>query len=207
MGKYLDIYKKNHIDKDYEQLGLFQRLNTEYSIQKVLYPGSYAHITPILVFPEVVFDDTYKKLIAFYESEEIRMYIKSRKEYSEEPKYRYIPQDYTKGLPLEPKSFDLLISQYAGFISRHCYQYLKIGGILVANNSHGDAGMAHLMEEFEFIAVMNRRGKKFSHSTKNLDSYFIPKKPQEISFEYLEKLGKGIGYTKYATDYVFRRIK
>lgn len=207
MGKYFDIYKKHHIDKDYEQLGLFQRLNTEYSIIKALYPGSYAHITPIFVFPEVVFDDIYKELIAFYESEEILNYIKNRKEYSEEPKYSYIQQDYTKGLPVEPESFDLLISQYAGFVSRHCYHYLKISGILVANNSHGDAGMAHLMDEYEFIAVMNRSGKKFSHSTKNLESYFIPKKSQDISFDYLEKLGKGIGYTKYATNYVFRRVK
>lgn len=67
--------------------------------------------------------------------------------------------------------------------------------------------MAHLMKEYEFIAVMNRSGKKFSHSIRNLDSYFIPKKPQNISFDYLEKLGRGIGYTKYAINYVFRRVK
>ena len=207
MGKYLDIFKKYHIDKDYENLGLFQRLKREYSINKVLYPGSYVHITPIFVFPKVIFNDIYKKLILFYESKEILDYIKKRKEYPEEPKFSYIQQDYSKGLPVEPESFDLLISQYAGFVSRHCYLYLKIGGILVANNSHGDAGMAHLMDEFEFIAVMNRSGNKFSHSTKNLDCYFIPKKSQDITFDYLEKLGRGIGYTKYATDYVFQRVK
>ena len=195
------------MDKDYENLALFQRLNTEYSIIKALYPGSYVHITPIFVFPEVIFDDIYKELVVFYESKEILDYIKNRKEYPEEPKYSYIQQDYTKGLPVEPESFDLLISQYTGFVSRYCYHYLKIGGILVANNSHGDAGMAHLMDEYEFIAVMNCSGKNFSHSTKNLDSYFIPKKSQDISFDYLEKLGRGIGYTKYATDYVFQRVK
>ena len=34
---------------------------------------------------------------------------------------------------------DVLLSQYAGFISEPCKGYLRAGGVLVANNSHGDA--------------------------------------------------------------------
>ncbi|MBD3353800.1 MAG: hypothetical protein GF364_20125 [Candidatus Lokiarchaeota archaeon] len=207
MGKQLALYKKHHIDKDYEELGLFKKLNEEYIINEVFYPGSYAHITPALVFPKVIFNDLYQKLIEFYNSEEIKNYIESHKLYSKNPIYLYIKGDYTKKLPLEEETFDLLISQYAGFVSRACRKYLKIGGILVANNSHGDAGMANYLPEYDFIAVMNRRKTHFSHSTKNLDAYFIPKKPHEISEDYLEQIGKGIGYTKYATDYVFRRLK
>jgi len=128
--------------KNDERLRLFQSLNEEYSINRAFYPGSYAHITPIFLFPTVVFNDQYKKLEKFYDSDELFTYISKRKRYSEEPHYSYLNKDYNETVPLEEKSFDLLISQYAGFISRACKRYLKIGGILVVNNSHGDASMA-----------------------------------------------------------------
>ncbi|MHA1584850.1 MAG: hypothetical protein ACTSVU_01215 [Promethearchaeota archaeon] len=173
----------------------------------MLYPGSYAHITPSFVYSYVVYNDTYKKLESYYKSKEILDYIQKQKFYLEEAKFYYIQNDFYDKLPLEENFFDLLISQYSGFISRACMKYLKIGGLLIANNSHGDASMASILPEYKFIAVINRYGKKFTHSTKNLDSYFIPKKPKEITEKSLGKRGRGIGYTKYATDYVFRRIK
>ena len=70
-GKYISIYEKNHTNKEDERLGLFQRLNENYSIEKALYPGAYAHITPAFVFPVVVFNDVYKKLEPYYDSDEI----------------------------------------------------------------------------------------------------------------------------------------
>ena len=204
--KYLAYYEKNHLNKDDERLGLFQQLNDEYSIKKALYPGSYAHITPIFVFPTVIFNDVYKKLQKFYESDEVFKYVTKRKLYSGEPNYSYICEDYNKKLPIDEKSIDLLISQYSGFISRACRLYLKIGGILVVNNSHGDASMASVSHDYEFIAVINKRSKKFTLSTRNLEQYFIPKKAIEITEEFMEKRGRGVGYTKTATDYVFKRI-
>ena len=89
-GKYIALYEKNHSNKDDERLGLFQRLNDEYSIEKVLYPGSYAHITPSFVFHNVIYNDTYKKLQEFYDSDEIFQYICKRKEYDGDPFYSYI---------------------------------------------------------------------------------------------------------------------
>jgi hypothetical protein len=202
----ISLYEKNHIKKDDERLGLFQLLNETYSIKRVLYPGSYAHITPIFVFPVVIFNDVYKKLEKFYDSDVLLKYINKRKIYSEEPYYSYICEDYNKELPLKENSFDLLISQYAGFISRACKQYLKTGGILVVNNSHGDASMASISSGYEFIAVINKRNNKFTLSIRNLDKYFIPKKDIKITEEYLEQYNRGVGYTKSATDYVFKRI-
>jgi len=205
-GTHFSLYEKEHLLKDDERLGLFQRLNEEYSIKKVLYPGCYAHITPTFVFPVVIFNDIYKKLEIFYESDEIKEYIHERKTYSSEASYSYICADYKSPLPVNEREFDLLISQYAGFISRACKQYLKIDGILLVNNSHGDASMAFLSPNYEFIAVINKRGNKFTFSNQNLEKYFIPKKEVEITEAFLEKHQRGVGYTKTATNYVFKRI-
>jgi hypothetical protein len=82
----------------------------------------------------------------------------------------------------------------------------KIDGILLANNSHGDASMASIDADYKFIGVLNKRQNKYTLSEKNLDSYFIPKMPREITKEYLEKIKRGIGYTKSPTAYLFRRI-
>ncbi|TFF99499.1 MAG: class I SAM-dependent methyltransferase [Promethearchaeota archaeon] len=202
----ISLYKNNHIIKNDERLGLFERLNEEYSIRRALYPGSYAHITPIFVFPEVVFNDMYKKLESFYDSDGLFEYVNKRKLYSEEPYYSYINKDFNKILPLEENSFDLLISQYAGFVSRACRRYLKAGGILVVNNSHGDASMASISSEYKFIAVINKHNNNFTYSTRNLDKYFIPKKNIKITEKYLEKHNHGVGYRKSATDYVFKRL-
>ena len=203
---HISLYEKNHIIKHDERLGLFQQLNKEYSIKKVLYPGSYAHITPIFVFPMVIFNDVYKKLESFYDSDEVYNYIKKRRSYSEESVYSYINADFNTPFLVKEEEFDLLISQYSGFISRACKQYLKIGGILVVNNSHGDASMASISPDYEFIAVINKRGNNFTLSTQNLEKYFIPKKDIKISEQFLEKHQHGVGYTKTATNYIFKRI-
>jgi len=204
-GTNTSLYEKHHLLKDDERLGLFLRLNDEYSIKKVLYPGSYAHITPVFVFPDVIFNDVYKKLEKFYDSDEIWNYINNRKIYTEEANYTYICVDFNTPLPVKDGEVDLLISQYAGFVSRACKQYLKIGGILVVNNSHGDASMASILPDYEFNAVIDKRGNNYTLSTRNLEKYFIPKKDVEITEEFLEKHMRGVGYTKTATDYVFKR--
>jgi hypothetical protein len=127
------------------------------------------------------------------------------KKYEEKPIIRFYPTDYKQSVDEKEKSFDLLLSQYAGFISKHCKRYLKIGGILLANNSHGDASMASIDNDYQFIAVINLRNKKYYYSQKNLKDYFIPKKEMIITEEYLEKRQRGIGYTKSASLYLFKR--
>lgn len=82
---FLSLYEKNHIIKNDERFGLFNEINKKYNIKKVLYPGSYAHITPIFVFPLVIFNDVYKKLQEYYVSEDIKNYINKRKIYSDQP--------------------------------------------------------------------------------------------------------------------------
>jgi len=85
-------------------------------------------------------------------------------------------------------------------------RYLKKGGILTCNNSHGDASMASMDVDYELIAVYNRRtDEKFSISSKNLKEYLVPKKKVKVTKESLEKAMKGIQYTKSPSGYTFRK--
>ena len=48
---------------------------------------------------------------------------------------------------------------------------------MLANNSHGDASMASIDTDYEFIGVLRRKSdEKYTFSDKNLGSYFITKK-------------------------------
>ena len=200
------LYHQYHIDKNYERLGLFELLAKNFTIKRALYPGSFVHITPSFVFPLVVYVDNFPKTNNFFSDPKVSDYIDQRKLYKNKPVIRFHQKDYRLDIEESVESFDLLISQYAGFVSQFCIQYLKLNGLLLVNNSHGDASMASIDDRYEFIGVLNKRRDKFTHSNANLDAYFIPKKAIEVTKQYLEAIQRGIGYTKSASSYLFRRI-
>jgi hypothetical protein len=202
----IQLYKKYYLDNNNENIGQFKILAENFNVKSALYPGSFVHITPSLVFPKVTYIDTDKRAKAFFIDPQVDEYIRKRKLYSGNFSVDFISDDYRKSdLNISEKS-DVLISQYAGFVSKYCTRYLKVGGFLLVNNSHGDAGMASINKRYVLIGVFNRRSQKYTYSDKNLESYFIPKKDMEITEEYLESIGRGIGYTKSATSYLFRKI-
>ena len=205
-GKALSLYRKHHIDKNDERLGQFLRLVKEFEIRNALYAGSFVHVTPSFVIPNVVYVDIDKQARHFFNDPSVHEFVSKKKIYDEDSVIFFHFKDYRKDLGEPIESFDLLISQYSGFVSQFCKRYLKIGGILLANNSHGDASMASIDTDYEFIGVLNKRQNKYTLSLRNLDSYFIPKKPREITREYLEKIKRGVGYTKSPSAYLFRRI-
>ena len=103
--------------------------------------------------------------------------------------------------------FDLLISQYAGFVGQAAKSYLKTGGLLVCNNSHGDASMSNRDSDYKLKAVYRRKtDESFSVSVKNLSGYFIPKSCIKPTKEQLVKTMKGVAYTKSPSGYIFRKI-
>lgn len=206
-GNALLLYKKYHLDRNDERLEQFAILAEKYSVISALYPGSFVHIAPSFVFPVVTYVDTEKRADAFFKDPCIFDYISKHKTYDGDPEVSFFHKDYRKNIEVKRGSFDLLISQYAGFVSQYCKKYLKAGGILLANNSHGDASMASIDKAFKLIGILTRRGDKFTFSNDNLNTYFIPKKPVNITIEYLEKIGRGIGYTKSASAYLFRKIR
>ena len=183
---------------------LFKLLAESYTIKKVLYPGSYIHISPSFYFSEVVYVDTDSKAVKFFSDDSFKLLISERKSYTENSTIRFYPSSYKEPLPEKENYFDLIVSQYAGFVSLHCKRHLKTDGLLLANNSHGDAGIAYFDPDFTLEAVINFRNGNFVLSRKNLERYFIPKnKKIEHSARSLQQLNRGIGYVKTASHYLF----
>lgn len=203
-----DLYHKFFIDRNFERLDLFQLLAEKYQIQRVLYPGSYVHVTPSFVFPDVVYVDNDNGAKKFFSDARFRDFVDQRRSYSKEAKITYHFADYRNGFDEDDESFDLLISQYAGFVGQHCKRYLKKGGLLLANNSHGDAGIVALDEDYRLIAVAHLRNGKYGISEKKLEDYFVPKGSKvELTKEYLLGLQRGIGYKKSASVYIFQKCE
>jgi len=186
---------------------LFKVVAQRLQVQRALYAGSWIHVAPSLFVPEVVYVDSDRRCPAFFADEQIRSYIEQHRQYSEPASFRFHHADYTNPLGEQAASFDLLISQFAGFISPACRKYLRIGGHLLANDSHGDAGVAHLDPRYELIAGVHRQDDTFEISTHDLSSYFVPKRasdPREV--EGLRALGRGLKYTNSADHYLFCRV-
>jgi hypothetical protein len=202
----LQAYKKYYTDRNNEQVDLFRLLKNEYGISNAIYPGSYVQISPSFIYPYVVYIDSDKSAIRFFQSESLVDYIEECKEYPEDPEIVFHGIDYKNCLDEYKSRFDLLISQYAGFISGVCKPYLRNGGYLLVNNSHGDAGMASIDRDYKLIATVHRPSGKYRLSTTSLEEYFIPKKDISVTRELLLEREKGIGYTKTAALYLFQRL-
>jgi len=207
MAKFpLDLYQEHFVDKEFERLDLFLLLREKYGIKSAIYPGSFAHVTPSFVFPITTYIEMDKRAERFFAWSGLEEFVASRKKYSEDAKIAFHAQDYRKEIVGEDERYDLLISQYAGFVSKYCKRYLKMGGILLVNNSHGDASMASIDDDFNLVAVVLKSGANYRVSVQNLAEYFVPKKDVDITEEYLEQIQKGIGYKKSASSYLFQRV-
>lgn len=80
---------------------------------------------------------------------------------------------------------------------------MKNGGILLANDSHGDATLAYFDKDFEFIGVVERN----KIMTSNLDSYFKMKDNKTIDLSLVRDKMKGLKYINMPSNYIFRKIK
>ena len=190
-----------------ERSGLFELILNKFNVNSAIYPGSALHLTPSFYYPETVYINTYSKAKPFFNKEGLLEFVIKHKNYEETPIIRFYSVDYRQKVDEEHNYFDLLISLWAGFISKYCKKYLKIGGILLANNFHGDASMASIIPDYQFFAFINLRNQKYYYSEKKLETFFIPKKEIIITENLLEKRQRGIGYNKTASLYLFKRVK
>ena len=185
-----------------DELGLFQEVARFAVVERVLYPGSCVHITPSLVFDNVVYVDTDPKAKRFFrDSDAVRALVSE---------LRGTPQPVTIALhgvddaqvPEPAASFDLLTSLYAGFVSQACGWLLCPGGLLLADDSHGDASMAALDASFELVGAFTRLDRL---RTDELDTYLQPTSGRATTTDQLRRTGRGVAATRDAKAYLFRR--
>ncbi len=182
---------------------LYKAVAQHFNIKSVLYPGSHIDIAPSLVISDVVYVDNFKGSIKFFKDiEVINDFLEENKEYKEAVKIQFIDQDYS--LPLKVSEKDLIISQFAGFVGQHTKQYLKIGGVLLCNDSHGDASLARFDSDFELIATINSGNIIDSN---NLEEYFVLPKNKKVDLDLIKDKMKGLRYRKVANNYIFRKVK
>ncbi len=174
----------------------------------VLYPGSYVDLTPAFIWPETAFVDVDRRANQFFaDLDGVSQLLREHGADPEARTVRFIHGDYQEPLDLEENSFDLLISLYAGFISEHCTRYLRVGGHLLVNSSHGDAAMASIDDRYRLRAVIFSRDGGYRASSSDLDTYLVPKKDVAVTRELLHSTGRGIAYTKSPFAYLFERYR
>ncbi|MGF1665603.1 MAG: class I SAM-dependent methyltransferase [Acidimicrobiia bacterium] len=196
--------KQNHAVG--ERRTLFESVAGTVDANTVLYPGSYVDLTPAFIWSETTFVDVDRRANQFFADTGGVDELLSEHG-ADGHTVRFIHGDYQDPLDLAEGSFDLLISLYAGFISEHCTRYLRVGGHLLVNSSHGDAAMASIDDRYGLRAVITSRDGGYRANSSDLDSYLVPKKDVEVTKDLLHSTGRGISYTKSPFAYLFERYR
>lgn len=87
----------------------------------------------------------------------------------------------------------------------NCGRYLRRGGLLLANTSHGDASIAALDPALDLAAAVLHREGRYHLDTANLGRYLMAKRPADADADLIRAKGRGVAYTLPAFAYVFRR--
>ena len=190
-----------------DRLRLFASVSRAFDVANALYPGSYVDIAASFAFASVTYVDSDARAARFFsDSTGVDEIISQHGPVAGERSWEFIGADYTSDLGLPDASFDLLISLYAGFVSEPCTRYLRPGGWLLVNPSHGDAAIAGIDPRYRLVGVVQSRSGNYSVSDRNLDSHLIPKRNVEVTADLIHESGRGIGYTKSPFAYLFQLV-
>ena len=78
---YLRDFRESRHNHDL--IAMFKAARDLVGVQRVIYPGSYVHLTPSLVFPSVCYVDSVKGFGAAMQSEDLVPWLDAHKEYAE----------------------------------------------------------------------------------------------------------------------------
>lgn len=183
---------------------LFAAVAAATDASSVLYPGSFVDLAASLVWPSVTYVDVDRRAAQFFADEAGITELLA--EHGVDPRERtvaFVPGDYTEPLDVGSGAFDLLVSLYAGFVSEHCTDHLRVGGCLLVNPSHGDAAMASVDPRYRLRAVVTSTSGTYAVRDDDLDRHLVPKKSIEVTREHLHATGRGIAFTRSAFAYLF----
>lgn len=191
-----------------DRTDLFLAVAAHTGARRALYPGSYLDLTPSYALPDVTYlDSDARARKAFADPVTTRELARLHRHYPQDPEVTFVPGDYTRTLrELPAAEWELAISLYAGPVSEHVARCLKPGGWLLANNSHADAGLAHIDPAYRLAAVVHHRAGRYRLTTDRLERYLLPKASPHPSREQLHTAGRGIAYTHPATAYLFQYV-
>ena len=189
-----------------DRFRLFRAVGKVINPGTILYAGSYVDVAPSFIFPNVTYVDMDRRAKRFFDDEDgVKEIIGSKDTAAPGVQFSFIHSDYAK-LALPEQSFDLLISLYAGFISEYCTRFLKVGGYLLVNPSHGDAALASLDVRYQLAGAVVSRSGDYRVVQTNLADHLQPKKTVEITRELLFSTNRGVAYTHPAFAYLFERV-
>jgi len=190
-----------------------------HKLESCIYPGSYIHVVPSLIFPETVYVDMFKgkqnHVEKFFSLENRPQLLKMLQPQSKvaAPNIRFHQVDLTAkesdgSLSLakleQPK--DVLVSLSAsGEIPITCFDLVRDGGFFVGNDDFGDASLAKGNPDmWTFIGAFEQDGL----CTDNLAAYFVTSKSTTPDFTK----NSGLSYsqrpfpcTKNAKAYLYQK--
>ncbi len=192
----LDLYLADYKDRPggiHDLLTVFQQVRDSFGGVRALYPGSYLHITPSLVFPQVCYVDSLKGIGEALADPTLLAYVNRHKSYPEAAQIWSYQEDYYNFNAEPESSFDLLISLNAGFISQAGKRFLRSGGLLLANDEHYDARRAWVDPDYQLLGVLpGETGEHLRLRTAEdqLSGYFKANKGAPLTPEMVESDAK-----------------
>ncbi len=188
-----------------DRSSLFGDLKDIWPISHALYVGSYVDLAPSTAFETVTYVDNDPRATRFFADPDlVRAELDGRTRRGAGVEVRFHAADYYQPLPVENGSVDLLISLFTGPAWEHTRRYLRPGGWLLANASHGDASLAALDPSLQLVGVAHEDGDRYRITTDELEEYLIPKRPSSADSDAIRNSGRGIAYTRSAFAYIFR---
>jgi SAM-dependent methyltransferase len=184
---------------------MFAAIASTWDVGNALYPGCYLDLSPSTAIDAVTYVDTDRRSASYFaDSDLVRSELAGA---SARGAVEFLRADYTRPLPLAAESFDLLISLYAGPVWEHCRRYLRPGGLLLANTSHGDASIAALDPDLELVAAVQHRDGRYRLDSRELERYLVPRNPAAADADVIRRTGRGIAYTRTAFAYLFQGVR
>ncbi len=188
-----------------DRSGLFAALVDTWPVERALYVGSYVDLSPSTAIASVTYVDTDARAARFFaDPEAVRADLDSRTRAGAGEEVRFLHADYTHPLDVPHASVDLLISLFTTPAWEHCRGYLRPGGLLLANTSHGEASLAALEPSLRMVAAVQHRGDRYRLVTEGLEHYLVPKREGSADAERIRASGRGIAYTQTAFAYLFQ---
>jgi SAM-dependent methyltransferase len=187
-----------------DRSALFAALADRWPVERALYPGSYVDLSPSTAIPSVTYVDADARAARFFADHDlVAEELSGRTRPGAGAEVRFIAGDYTEPLDIPDGSVDLLVSLFTGPTWEACRRYLRPGGLLLANTSHGDASLAALDSSWSVVAAVHQRDGTYRVATDGLESYLVPKRAEAADAESIRSSGRGIGYTRSAFAYLF----